>query len=61
MPHHSGKCIGGPYDGELRNYFENTMPVLSPLNIRNNGQYEFFPDKENSSIGVWCWSPLVKS
>lgn len=57
--HHKGKCRGGPYNGEYRDYFKPEMPVLAQ-DPRQYGKYVFVPKVEETSEGYWFWDPLSK-
>ena len=61
--HHVGKCVGGPYNGQFRDYFQSTMPVFSFLDNRNTGEYKYEPpweDEHNGhAVGRWIWRDLA--
>lgn len=57
--HHQGRCSGGPYDGQYRDYFKEEMPVYSPFSVVHTGRYLWVPPLEGEREGRWMWSPLT--
>lgn len=59
MDHHVGRCIRGPYHGQIRNYHQSTMTVFSYPNVQDTGEYIFEPFKEGGFEGHWIWRGLT--
>lgn len=56
---HRGRCYGGPYNGQYRNYYQNRMPVYTMPDPSGSGEYVFVPTLENEQEGSWFWRGLT--